>query len=1030
MRTFLKILAGVLIFLILALVGLNLYFTDERLKETVLPKVREATGSDIQVSTMSITFFRTFPQFGVELDEILVPDPESEPVATIDELLLSLEFFSLFGDEISISNLDVRHPTVFYTVYEDSTTNIDFLLENFESEEDTTAQSTSISISGFELTDGSINYRDQTNHSSLILEDLDADISLSFGEIIESTIDAELASLSYSVGETVYLEDLALSMDQTSTLDMENEILTFSEGTFSIRGLALDLSGSVSKWSSEAPEVSLNFSSSSENFGELLRLAPPEYEEQLSGLETSGSLVLEGNVEGSITEGSYPNFNITVQVQDGYLQDPDLPEAIQNINISAVVNNELATIDQFSAEAGENHLRGSGRIERPLEDNASFTLDATGDINLATISSFYPIDEVGIERLSGQLNLDATANGRMDDFENTDFSGEFILADGSLKYADVPNSIEEINARIDANQNRIQIAESGFTAETNQFRLSGTIMNPLDENQRTVDVVSNVNFDLATIKNFYPIDEDTLSMRGKLVAEVALKGRPDPDQIETVLQSGTIELTNGFLSHKSLANPIRDITFRANASGRTLNITEANFATGENALAVNGSVTDYLSDEPVINLNLDGDAVFGSITQYYSLEPMIQELTGNAALNLNVRGPIGNAENMSLNGSFEVENVTARGDSLPLPVTQLSGRMTATPQQMNLERFSMNFGESDIQLEGSLQNYMAFLGEQNSTSAMPTVNGTYTSSLVNVDEMINWEEETDAEPTPVELPDMVASVRAEIDRLQIFGLSITNISGNGRMTPNTLGVSNATAQLFGGEANGNMEWSIPDPLNTSISFEGKLDSLQAKSFFRDTGFLGPKSTIHQYLTGAFSADIEYSAQLQPNLSPDIETAEASGTFGMTKVRLSGHPIQQKIAEYLKVSELSTLTLDRWNANFTMADAVMTLENFKLTSGNLGLELNGTLNMVSDQIDYKATVLLPERFKKGIASVISTRAADALQLEDGRLAVPLQVTGTTASPKVGPDTVTIDQIVRDYVQQGAKNVLRNLLDGSE
>lgn len=1030
MRTFLKILAGVLIFLILALVGLNLYFTDERLKETVLPKVREAAGSEVQVENMSITFFRTFPQFGVGLNGIQVPDPNGEPAATIDELLLSLEFFSLFGDEISISNLDVQRPTVYFTVYEDSTTNIDFLLENFESEEDTSAQAASISISGFNLTDGTINYRDQTNNSYLLMEDLDADISLTFGEIIESTIDAELASLSYTVGETVYVEKLALSMDQTSTLDMENEILTFSEGTFSIRGLALDLTGSVSNWSSEAPQVSLNFNSSSENFGELLRLAPPEYEEQLSGLETRGSLVLEGSVDGSISEDSYPNFNITVQVQDGYLQDPDLPEAIQNINISAAVNNELATIEQFSAEAGENHLRGSGRIERPLEEDAVFTLDATGDINLATVSSFYPIDEVGIERLSGQLNLDATANGRMDDFENTEFSGQFILADGSLKYADVPNSIEEINARIDANQNRIQIAESGFTAETNRFGLSGTIMNPLDEDQRTVDVVSNVNFDLATIKNFYPIDEDTLTMRGKLAAEVALKGQLDFDQMETVLQRGTIELTNGFISHKSLANPIRDITFRANAQGRTLRITEANFATGENALAMNGSVTGYLSDEPSINLNFDGDAVFSSITQYYSLEPMIQELTGNAALNLNVKGPIGNAENMALDGSFEVENVTAKGDSLPLPITQLSGRITANPQRMNLERFSMNLGESDIQLEGSLQNYMAFLGEQSSTSAMPTVNGTYTSSFVNIDEMINWEEETDEEPTPVELPDMAASVRAEIERLKIFDIFITNLSGNGRMTPTTLDVSNATAQLFGGKANGNMQWNIPEPLNTSISFEGNLDSLQAQSFFRDTGFLGPKSTIHQYLTGAFSADIEYSAQLQPNLSPDIETAEAGGTFGMTKVRLSGHPIQQKVAEYLKIPELSTLTLDRWNANFTIDDAVMTLQNLKLTSGNLGLELNGTLHMVSDQINYKAAVLLPERFKKGIASVISTRAADALQLEDGRLAVPLQITGTTASPRVGPDTSTIDRIVKDYIQQGAKNVLRNLLDGSQ
>lgn len=1027
MKTFLKITAGVLIFLILAGIGLNFYFTDERLKEMVLPKVREATGSDVQVENMSITFFRTFPSFGVEIDSIQVPDPEGEPVATVDELLLSLDFYSLFGDQISISNLDLRQPTVYYTIRADSTTNIDFLFEAFEGDSATTEESGSISISGFELANGTVHYRDQTTNSTLHLEDLDADITLTFSDVIESTIDAQLASFSYSVDDTKYVENLGLSMDQTSTLDMENEILTFSEGTFSIRGLALNLTGSVSKWSSIAPEVSLNFNSSSDNFGELLRLAPPEYEEQLSGLETSGSLVLEGSVNGAFTEESLPDFNIMVEVENGFLQDPDLPEAIQNINISATVNNKLATIEQFSAEAGENHLEGSGRIEQPLEENASFTLDATGDINLATVSSFYPIQDVGIERLSGQLNLDATANGRMDDLENARFSGEFILADGNLKYADVPNAIEAINARIKADQNRIDIAESGFTAATNQLQLSGTILNPLDENQRTVDVVSNINFDLATIKNFYPIDEDTLQMRGKLIAEVALKGQPDPDQIETVLQRGTIELTNGFILHKSLTNPIEDLTFRAQAQGRQLTISEARFTNGENALAMTGSVTDYLSDEPSINLTFDGNAIFSSITSYYSLEPMIQELTGNAVLNLNVRGPVGNMQNIALDGSLEVENVNARGDSLPLPITQLSARMNTSPSQMNLEQFSMNLGESDIQLEGSLQNYMSFLATESST--MPTVNGTYTSSYLNVDEMIDWEEETDEEPTPIELPNLTASVRAEIDQLQIFGLSITNISGNGRMAPGEIGVSNATAQLFDGEATGNMKWTVTEPLSTSISFSGNLDSLQAKSFFRDTGFLGPQSTIHQYITGTFSADVEYLAQLQPNLSPDISTADATGTLGMSKVRLAGHPIQAKIAEFLKTPELANLTLDRWNANFIMEGEIMTLENLKLTSGNLGLELNGTLNMLTDNINYKATLLLPERFKKGIATVISGRAADALQLEDGRMAVPIQITGTTASPKIGPDTAKVDQIVRDYIRDGASNVLRNLLDGS-
>jgi hypothetical protein len=90
-----------------------------------------------------------------------------------------------------------------------------------------------------------------------------------------------------------------------------------------------------------------------------------------------------------------------------------------------------------------------------------------------------------------------------------------------------------------------------------------------------------------------------------------------------------------------------------------------------------------------------------------------------------------------------------------------------------------------------------------------------------------------------------------------------------------------------------------------------------------------------------------------------------------------------------------------------------------------MELNGELHMLSDEIDYKATLLLPERFRRGIATILSGRAADALQLEDGRFALPIRITGTTASPVVRPDRDTIDDILKDALEEGAKDVINRL-----
>ncbi|MEX0661809.1 MAG: AsmA-like C-terminal region-containing protein [Balneolaceae bacterium] len=1031
MKLFLKILAGIAIFLVVLIIGLNLYFTDDRLKSMILPQIQETVGTDIQVGSMSITFFRTFPQFGLEMEQFTLPDPNGDNVVSLNQMIVGVHLFPLLRDEISISELILNEPTLTYHVYEDGTTNIDFLMNLAEEDaEPTEEEGYAIAIPSFTLESAEVDYRDDNDTTLVQLRDLNATIALQFDDLIESTVDADFGSISASMGGENYVDNLSISLNQTSTVDLENEELTLTEGVLSIRGLGLNISGQVSDWSSDAPMLDLQFSSSSENFGELLRLAPPEFDEQLEGLETRGSLVLEGSVNGSITEDSLPRFDLLVNVNEGYVQNPDLPDAIEDIILEMNVNNDLATIEQFSARADENTISASGTVERPLEEDAVFSIEFDGDVDLATISRFYPIEEFGVNQLSGLLAAEARANGRIDLPEDATFSGSFVLTDGALQYTDVPQPIEQINARIEANQDRVTIEESGFVAESNTFTMSGSVDNPLDENSRAVDLTSTLSFDLATIKDFYPIDEDTLELRGQFDANVTLRGTVDPDNLEELLQQSTFNLRDGFIAHQDLGRPLEDIVMEAEATSTQLNISQARFRTGENNLAMTGSVSNYLSDDPTFDLSLDGNANFGDIATYYSLEPWIQELTGDAQMRLSASGPAGDPMQIALNGSLEVENVSAVGDSLPQPISDLRGQLSVTPDEMSLEDFYMKFGSTDIGLDGTLNNYLGFMEEHENTSTMPSISGTYRSQLLNMDEMIDWDEETDPnEPVPIELPNITSSVTAQIDSLVIFGLSITQIAGTGRTTPDQIVMEDASAEMFDGTATGNMEWNVPQPDRTNMTFNGNLEGLRAEVFFEETGFLGEDSRFHEYVTGEFSTEISYFTEFDETITPDMTTTDADGSFGMTRASLEGHPIQTRVAQLLQADELNKVNLDEWTAMFTIRDAVLTFEDFNLTSDNIGVELEGTQHMITDEIDFKATLMLPEQFKGAIASVISNRAADALQAEDGRMAVPVLITGTSQDPQVRPDTSVINQIIEDAIKEGAGNVIRRLFNGN-
>jgi uncharacterized protein involved in outer membrane biogenesis len=1026
MKTFLKVAGALLGLFIVIVIALNIYFTDERLKSTVMPYVDDAVGRSVEVEKMSLTLFSTFPQPGVSIQKMSIPgETESDTLLSLDELIVSVELFSLMGDQINISEISLKNPQFTYVVNADSTTNIDFLMADEEAGADTTAEAMAVNIPYFNISGGDFGYSDATSETNVQIDDLNADISLSYADLITSTIDLQLGGLSASMAGSTYLNNLPLSMSQQSTIDLENEKVTLDEGTFSIRGLALNLTGSLSDWSNNL-NGDLAFNSSSDNFGELLRLVPAEYEEYTQGLETRGALAIEGTLNGALLGEQLPTFDVGITVTDGYLKNPDLPQPIETIGLIANASNKLIAVENLTAKAGENKLSASGQLENPLEENGTFSVNFDSDVNLSTVSKFYDISQFDIENMGGQLAANGQASGNMDAPEEATFDASVLLSNGLLKYAEVAEPIDNISIDAQANQSVITINNMELQAAANTFSMKGSVNEPMSEKQRSIDLTADLNFDLATIKDFYPIDEDTLSMRGQFEARAVLKGKAD--QIENAVQSGSISLSSGYISHKSLGKPIEEITFNSSLKGPNLSIAKASFITGDNNLSLSGNVSNYLSDNRTIDIKLTGKAALNQIKDYYKLQPTITELTGLADLNLRVQGAPNNPATMKFNGQLSAQDINMDGEAMVQPVTDLNGELNLSPKSVDLDELSFNIGSSDIALSGSLSDYMEYLKAEKDRGTTPHLQGSYQSDILNLDELIDWSDTTSTtEPIPIHLPDLTSSVSAKIGKMIVTGVTMTNLTAEASTSPDNITMSQASVNLFDGQATGSFTWDVPEPERTMISFNGTLDSLQAAAFFDEFQVLGEESNFHEYVSGAFSADVEYYSELNKFLEPVIKTSTMDGNFGMTNSRIQGHPIQTRLATLLNANEINNIGLDKFNSTYSLKNSVFTINDLRMTSDDIGLELNGTQQMVSGKIDYQTKLFLPGRFKKGIASVISSRAVDALTQENGTIMVPLRMTGTQEDPTIRPDKEAITPIVKDYLKDKGKNILKGLFD---
>ncbi|MEX2599997.1 MAG: AsmA-like C-terminal region-containing protein [Balneolaceae bacterium] len=1026
MKKFWIVLGGIAACLLLTVGVLNLYFTDDRLREMILPQIENRLGVEAEADHLSITLFRSFPHIGLQVDGLKMADPAGEPVLEMERMNLSVRLIPIFRSEFDFARLDMHSPSLWYRVYADSTSNLDRLLEGQE-EPDEDAESVTVRIPSIELRNGSLFYSSDLDSSRIDLAGLDAEIGLQFEDLLHTTTDARLQSLSLYMDHSWLLRDLPLQLRQKSTVDLADERLNLTEGVLSIRGLRLNLEGSLASWSGDETELEMSFESASDDFGELLGLAPPAYSEYLQGLETGGELALSGTVSGIWSDSELPWLTMNVAVREGYLQNPDLPEPIRDITLNFNANNDLVILEGFSAVAAGNRISATGQIEQPLGENALFQVSFDGDTDLSTLHQFYPIGEIGLENVAGMLAVNGTADGNLRNPEEAAFDARFSLQQGYLKYLEAPLPIEEVTAEVEATQDLVQIHSSSLRASSNRFSLSGTVSEPLSElpdfNLRT-----NLDFDLGTLKEFYPIDEDTLMLRGHLIADATLRGRAD--QLQRALDQSTIELRDGYIAHEWVGQPLENITFLASASSSRLQIQEGRFKTGQNELSLTGTVDNYMDENPVFDLSIQGNGSLEDLSVYYSLEPWINELTGRAVMDLRAQGPAGDPLQVALNGSLELTDVNASGDSLGLPVTGLNGLFSITPQALTIDKVSLNYGSSDFLIEGRLERYLGLLQEHESEETLPLLTGSYRAQMLNLDEMIDWDEENgDEVEYPIYLPKMRSEVTAEIGTIMVMGIPVTEVRGSGRTDPNQMMIDQAEATLFGGRATGLMAWEVPRPDRTRLRFEGELQDVPAAELFGTFPILGKENRFAQHVTGAFSGSIDYATDLDIHLDPDLETTISEGSFGLTRARMRGHPVQSGLASWLNSPGINNLALDEWTAGFSIDDGVLTFRDFHLTSESIGIELEGTQNLISDEIHFTASLLLPGSFRSGLSSVISSQAVTHLTRDDGIIVVPVEFSGKMGSPRISPRQNMIEEILRDAARGAGENLLRRLFDGN-
>ena len=432
MHKFLKI-AGItlasLLGLVLVVAGVLVYwvFTPERLT----PVVREVADAfitcDYEIGQVDLTFFSTFPEFGLRADGILVENPvvgaQSDTVLAAKKAVARIDIVALLKDgELSIREIALADAQLNAFIGEDGTANFDVLsLPQDTTPEDTTETSFIRSISLDDLSVSLI-----ANKMSLLnLRDsidvllLNPAISLATKmqhDKVVGSLKADFPHVDARYGNADYASELAVSLSAPFELALQMaEPFTIEHAAVSLDDARLVVNSCKIQLQGDAtliPHIHTDMAVSTNTIrvSELLKIVPSALFTMPEDIHADASVRLTANVRGDYSDSIMPIVSGRLYVSDAEGSIESLPYTLTNVAGDAAFfidfngkNTSYALIDNLYAETKQSNVSISGRVDDLLGD-MQLDMQFNLDVHLPDMQYFLPENITAEGQLKGLLN--------------------------------------------------------------------------------------------------------------------------------------------------------------------------------------------------------------------------------------------------------------------------------------------------------------------------------------------------------------------------------------------------------------------------------------------------------------------------------------------------------------------------------------------------------------------------------------------------------------------------------------------------
>lgn len=652
------ILVGIPLILIIGFViFLKLYFTSEKLKALVIPKLETSINRSIEVADVS---FSIFPSFGIDLKELVISNPDSinfkkKNFFRAERILFSVKLLPLLKNQIEIKQVLIKTPELYLEVNQQGNDNYSFGESSKDTAKSTTvkieiSKQASLLLNNFQISDAKVEYLNLLDGTHFVISGYNQTTkvqSLLNEDVIRILNEIDISSLSYGDTSSYLIQDLPLISTHALSYFINKDELNFDSCSIKVKQLIANCTGKISGLMGEM-NFDLHFKSSGNELNSLLSLLPEKFLQQKEGFESKANYKIELDVIGVVTDTTIPAIKGNFNLDNGLIKYSKLPKSITDIILNGDFEksptNSFIDIKKFSFRIGSNTISGNVNVKN--FDNPFVNLNLQGLLNLTEVKDYYPL-EVGT-KLYGSINGNIKISGEVQKPDKVKAQGKVTLKEVAVvtKENEIHNISGEIafnNERINSNSLKIQLGKSDL--ETS-FDLKN-YMSLIDEKAKAKPILSmDLNSNLLRTEDIFKEQEQVKSEKSEnkstalILPDVDATIRVNVRQFEMekfVLSNlkGEINVANILLNLKNLTFNIFDGSVNTEGKIDLKDINDKRFSLKLDIKDIQAN--SFLSKFTTFGSNIFGKlnlntTLSGSVDDTLGLKPQLLSGFGNVKL--------------------------------------------------------------------------------------------------------------------------------------------------------------------------------------------------------------------------------------------------------------------------------------------------------------------------------------------------------------------------------------------------------------